>query len=179
MSHALCRVCFLVSICLITRSAYPEAHKAVKEAPVISALDPSLAPVLRGYSDWTVVSVSQTDDLLGVILANPTMIAAYRASAGRATTYPIGSAVAKIHWKMKKSSEAPTVTLVPDVLADIDFMIKFPTEFSDTGGWGYYQVNHNAAANSFSPEASGHACGFGCHSIAAKKDFIFTTYQQR
>src|SRR6266853_3184828 len=33
----------------------------------------------RGYEDWQVVAVSQTDDLLKVMVANPTMIDAYRA----------------------------------------------------------------------------------------------------
>ena len=33
----------------------------------------------RGYEDWKVVAVSQTEDLLKVMVANPTMIEAYRA----------------------------------------------------------------------------------------------------
>ena len=33
----------------------------------------------RGYENWQVVSVSQTADLLKVMVANPTMIDAYRA----------------------------------------------------------------------------------------------------
>src|SRR5580704_1568741 len=31
----------------------------------------------RGYEDWQVVSVSQTDELLKAMVANPVMIAAY------------------------------------------------------------------------------------------------------
>src|SRR4051812_17439195 len=31
----------------------------------------------RGYEDWPTVAVSQTDDLIEVILANPVMIEAY------------------------------------------------------------------------------------------------------
>jgi hypothetical protein len=33
----------------------------------------------RGYENWQVVSVAQTDEVLKVIVANPTMINAYRA----------------------------------------------------------------------------------------------------
>jgi hypothetical protein len=32
----------------------------------------------RGYEDWQVVSIAQTDEVLKVIVANPAMIAAYR-----------------------------------------------------------------------------------------------------
>ncbi|HEX3064150.1 MAG TPA: hypothetical protein VHQ39_01660, partial [Dongiaceae bacterium] len=32
----------------------------------------------KGYEDWTVVSVAQTNEVLKVIVANPAMIAAYR-----------------------------------------------------------------------------------------------------
>src|SRR5262249_36617260 len=32
----------------------------------------------KGYEDWQVVSVAQTDEVLKVIVANPTMIKAYR-----------------------------------------------------------------------------------------------------
>ena len=32
----------------------------------------------KGYEDWQIVAVSQTDDLLKAMVANPTMIAAYK-----------------------------------------------------------------------------------------------------
>ena len=34
----------------------------------------------RGYEDWQVVSVSQTDELLKAMVANPVMIDAYKAA---------------------------------------------------------------------------------------------------
>jgi hypothetical protein len=34
----------------------------------------------RGYEDWQAVSISQTEDAIAVILANPVMIDAYRSS---------------------------------------------------------------------------------------------------
>ena len=46
----------------------------------------------RGYEDWQVVSVSQTEDLLKVMVANPVMIDAYKAAlpatASRSPTAP-------------------------------------------------------------------------------------------
>ncbi len=61
----------------------------------------------RGYEDWKVVAVSQTEDLLKVMVANPTMIDAYRAGVpGNGKSFPDGSKIAKIEWKPKKNAEA-------------------------------------------------------------------------
>ena len=65
----------------------------------------------RGYEDWQTVAVSQTEDALAAILANPVMIDAYRAGVpGNGKPFPDGSKIAKIHWKPKKSTEAPAPT---------------------------------------------------------------------
>src|SRR5262245_14601769 len=46
----------------------------------------------KGYEDWQVVAVSQTDALLKVMVANPTMIAAYKAGIpGNGKPFPDGS----------------------------------------------------------------------------------------
>ena len=43
----------------------------------------------RGYEDWQVVSVAQTDEVLKVIVANPTMIDAYRSGVpGNGKPFP-------------------------------------------------------------------------------------------
>jgi hypothetical protein len=92
----------------------------------------------KGYEDWATVAVSQSGDTIEVILANPAMIAAYRASApDNAKAFPDGSKMAKIHWNAKKSAEAPAPTTVPDALHDIDFMLRDSKRFADTGNWGY------------------------------------------
>ena len=70
--------------------------------------------------DWQVVAVSQTDELLKVMVANPTMIDAYRAGVpGNGKPFPDGSKIAKIEWKPKKSTEAPFFVSVPDTLQDV------------------------------------------------------------
>jgi hypothetical protein len=62
----------------------------------------------RGYEDWAVVSPARTDEVLKVIVANPTMIEAYKAGVpGNGQPFPDGSKIAKLQWKPKKSTEAP------------------------------------------------------------------------
>ena len=49
----------------------------------------------RGYEKWEVVAVSQPEDVLKVILANPVMIDAYRAGVpGNGKPFPDGSKMA-------------------------------------------------------------------------------------
>ena len=72
----------------------------------------------RGYEGWEVVSVAQTEERLKVIVANPTMIEAYKAGIpGNGKKFPDGSKIAKIQWKPKKSTEAPFSVNVPDTYA--------------------------------------------------------------
>jgi hypothetical protein len=134
----------------------------------------------RGFEDWPTVAVSQAGDLIEVIVANPVMIKAYRAGVpGNGKPFPDGSKMAKIHWKAKKSAEAPDPTTVPDTLHDIDFMVRDSKRFSNTGAWGYAQFNYDAASDTFTPEGSGADCGYACHTIVKAKDYVFTAYGKR
>jgi len=134
----------------------------------------------RGYEDWQTIGVSQTDDTIEVILGNPAMIEAYRGgSPGNGKPFPDGAKMAKIHWTIKKSAEAPAPTTVPDALHDIDFMVRDSKRFPDTGNWGYAQFNYEAASDSFKPEGTGSDCGYACHTIVQAKDYVFTAYPKR
>jgi hypothetical protein len=82
----------------------------------------------RGYEDWQSVAVSQTEDAIAVILANPVMI--------DGKPFPDGSKIAKIHWNPKKSAEAPAPTTVPGTLQNVDFIERDSKRFADSGGWG-------------------------------------------
>src|SRR3974377_2351234 len=63
----------------------------------------------KGYEDWAVASSARTDEVLKVIVANPTMIEAYKAGVpGNGQPFPDGSKIAKLQWKPKKSTEAPS-----------------------------------------------------------------------
>ena len=134
----------------------------------------------RGYEDWQLVAISQTEDAMAAILANPATIDAYRAGVpGNGKPFPDGAKIAKIHWKPKKSAEAPAPTTVPDSLHDVDFMEKDSKKFSDSGGWGYAQFNYDAASDTFTPLGDGAKCGAACHTIVATKDYVFTAYPRR
>lgn len=134
----------------------------------------------RGYEGWQVVSVAQTDEVLKVIVANPTMIDAYQAGIpGNGKPFPDGSKIAKLQWSPKKSTEAPFVVNVPDTFKNVFLIEKDSKRFPDSSGWGYALFNYDAASDAFSPDGSGASCGYACHTIVAAKDYIFHPYQQR
>jgi hypothetical protein len=97
----------------------------------------------RGYEDWQTVAVSKTDHAFALILANPTMIDAYRAGVpDNGKPFPDGSKMAKIHWKPTKSAEAPDpTTAVPGTLENVHFMERDSKRFADSGGWGWAAFN--------------------------------------
>lgn len=134
----------------------------------------------RGYENWEVVSVSLAEDVMAVILANPTMIEAYKSGIpGNGQPFPDGSKTAKIHWKLKNSTDAPAPTSVPDVLHDVDFMVRDSKRFASTNNWGYAQFNYDTKSDAFAPEGTGADCGAACHTIVAAKDYVFTAYQKK
>src|SRR5271157_6649923 len=72
----------------------------------------------RGYEDWADVSSARTTEILKVIVANPTMINAYKAGVpGNGQPFPEGSMIVKLQWKLKQSTEAPFAVEVPDVFS--------------------------------------------------------------
>jgi len=135
----------------------------------------------KGYENWQVVSVSQTEQLLKVMVANPTMIDAYRAGVpGNGGSFPDGSKIAKIEWKPKKNTEAPFFVRIPDTLQDVFFIEKNSKKFPDTKGWAYAAFDYDSASHTFKPDPTGVvSCGFACHSGVAAKDYIFTAYGVR
>jgi hypothetical protein len=135
----------------------------------------------RGYENWQVVAVSQTEDLLKVMVANTTMIDAYRAGVpGNGKPFPEGSKIAKIEWKPKKSTEAPFSVRIPDTLQDVFLIEKDSKKFPATKGWAYAVFDYNPASDTFKPDPTGVVnCGFACHTRVAAKDYIFTGYPSR
>jgi len=99
---------------------------------------------------------------------------------------PDGAKMAKIHWLPKKS-ENPGNPLVPDKLVNIDFMAKDAKRFADSGGWGYGVFAYDAATDTYRvgntqdtpPQSNDAKCGFGCHTIAKARDYVFTEYARR
>jgi hypothetical protein len=135
----------------------------------------------RGYEDWSVVSSARTDEILKVIVANPKMINAFKAGVPvNGQTFPDGSRIAKLQWKLKKSTEAPFVVEVPDVYSQAFVMEKDSKRFSKSGGWGYAVFNYDAASDKFAADPKSLSdCGFACHTPVKAKDYIFHPYQKR
>ena len=109
----------------------------------------------RGYEDWAVVSSARTDEVLKVIVANPTMIEAYQAGVpGNGEPFPDGSKIAKLQWKPKKSTEAPFDVDVPDVFTQAFVIEKDSKRFPNSGGWGYASALDVQAADDRIVDAS-------------------------
>jgi hypothetical protein len=141
----------------------------------------------KGYEGWQTVSLSHSEKLIAVIVANPVMINAYQSGIpGNGKPFPDGAKMAKIHWNPKKMEAFPATT-VPGSLHDVDFMVKDSKRFADGGGWGYAAFKYDAASDSFTPfttadmppQANDAKCGIACHTIAKTRDYVFTEYGKR
>src|SRR5262245_22221908 len=134
----------------------------------------------RGYEDWAVVSSARTDEVLKVIVANPTMIKAYKAGVpGNGQPFPEGSKIAKLQWSFKKSTEAPFVVDVPAAPTQAFLIEKDSKRFPKTGGWGYALFNHDTATGKMTVDEAKADCGHQCHVAVKSKDYIFHPYQTR
>jgi hypothetical protein len=141
----------------------------------------------RGYEDWAVVAVHNTEDLLKVVVGNPVAIGAFRAGIpGNGRPFPDGAKMAKVEWKPKKSPDFHDVT-VPGAVYDVDFMVKDARRFPDSGGWGYAVFRYDPASDMYEPATRTHRppqgndarCGAACHTSVKGKDYVFTEYAQR
>lgn len=141
----------------------------------------------RGYEGWHALSMSRSDKAVAITLGNPVMVEAYRAGfPANGQPVPDGAKMAKIHWT-PKANEFFKETTVAGNLLDVGFMIKDNKRFADSGGWGYALFDYDAASDSFKPRTTAGSppqgndarCGFACHSLAKKTDYVFTEYGKR
>ena len=134
----------------------------------------------RGYENWEDVAASQTENGIKVIVANSTMMAAYRDGLpADGKLFPDGSKVAKIEWTSKRNAASPYSVMVPDTLKSVSFIEKDIKRFPDTHGWAYAQFGYDAASDTFTPHGNDAKCGYECQSTVAAKDYIFTAYPKR
>ena len=142
----------------------------------------------RGYEDWAVISVGHTDDLVKVIVGNPLVIDAFRSGIpGNGRPFPDGSKMAKLEWRPVTKADAPYPFKMPGQNYDLDFMVKDAKRFADGDGWGYAVFVYDAKTDAYVPGTPAHKppqandakCGVACHTIARKKDFVFTDYAKR
>ena len=96
----------------------------------------------KGYENWQNVAVSQTENGIKMIAANPAMINAYRSGIpGNGKPFPEGSKIAKIEWTSKKSTESPYFVMVPDTLKSVSFIEKDTKRFPGLGRLGIRSVS--------------------------------------
>ena len=162
-------------VVLVATALYAQDKYSLKSPSGIAFSD------FKGYEDWAVVSSTRTDERLKVIVANPTMIKAYKAGLpGNGQPFPDGSMIAKLQWKPKKSTEAPFVVDVPDVFMEAFVIEKDSKRFPKSAGWGYAVFNYDAASDKFTADPKSLSdCGHACHTVVKAKDFIFHPYQKR
>ncbi len=136
----------------------------------------------RGYEDWSVVSSARTDEVLKVIVANPTMINAYKAGIpGNGQPFPEGSRIVKLQWKPKKSAEAQFPVDVPDVFTQAFVMEKDSKRFPKSGGWGYAVFNYDASLDKFAadPKSLSDCGNVWGGSVGLRPSRPFHPYQKR
>jgi len=134
----------------------------------------------QGYNEWQTVAVSETEDSLKAILANATMIAAYKEGIPEnGKPFPEGSKTVKIEWAKKKNSVSPYFVEVPDTLKSLAFIEKDSKRFPNTHGWAYAKFDYDTASKTLKPSVTGSECGYACHSTVASRDYIFTAYPPR
>jgi hypothetical protein len=142
----------------------------------------------KGYEDWPVIAISENGGKIAVIMGNSVMIDAFKEGVpGNGKPFPDGARMAKVHWIPKKQEAYPGQPMVPGTQHDVDFMVKDSRRFADSGGWGYAEFEYDAASDAFRPgtsddqppQANDAKCGFACHTIVQKRDYVFTEYGHR
>jgi hypothetical protein len=142
----------------------------------------------KGYEGWQTISVSHNGEKLAVILGNAAMINAFKSGIpGNGKPFPDGAKMAKIHWTPKVVTAYPGQPLAPSTLHDVDFMAKDSKRFADSRGWGYAAFEYENASNTFRPgnttdqppQSNDAKCGFACHTIVTKQDYVFTQFAKR
>jgi Cytochrome P460 len=164
-----------IATTMLAAAAYAQDKYSLKSPGGIAFSD------FKGYEDWAVISSARTDDILKVIVGNPTIIKAFKDGIpGNGKPFPDGSKIAKLQWKHMKSKEAPFVVEVPDAFSQNFLMEKDSKRFPNSNGWGYAVFNYDPKADKFTPDADSPAdCGNACHTVVKAKDYVFHPYQKR
>jgi hypothetical protein len=109
------------------------------------------------------VSSARTDEVLKVIVTNPSMIEAFKNGVPKnGALFPDGSRIVKLQWKPKKSTAALFAVDVPDA---------FTQAF--VGGWDYAPFNYDTVSDTIKADPSPLDCGFACDTAVKAKDYIF------
>lgn len=175
---------FRLGVCFVILSVFGVLCLAEQDRFQLKGMNGVAFSEFRGYETWQDVAVSQTDEGIKAILANPVMIKAYRAGVpGNGGLFPEGSVTVKIEWSKKKNPVSPYSVMIPDTLKSVSFILKDSKRFPDTSGWGYAQFLYDAASDTFKPYGSDPSFGktvcYACHTRVKTSDYIFTAYPKR
>ena len=166
-------------VTLIVGVAFAEQDRYSLKAP-----DGIAFSEFRGYDQWQDVAVSATETGIKAILANPTMIGAYKEGIpDNGRPFPDGSVIVKIEWNKAKNPVSPYSVDVPTTLKSVSFIEKNSKRFPDTSGWGYAQILYDPSSRTFKPYGDDSSFGknicYKCHTRVQAKDYIFTNYPFR
>ena len=139
---------------------------------------------IKGYQDWPVVATHYRKDKneLRLIIGNDIAVKAYRKGIPlNGQKFPDGSILVKIGYSLKETPEFK-VSLEPDTIQRVEFMIKDSGRFKDTEGWGFARFVYDAKTNKYKvwgKSAKDYWQCFACHKLVKKKDYVFTDYVRR
>ena len=92
-----------------------------------------------GYEDWAVVSSARTDEVLKVIVANPTMIEAYKAGVRQRPAFPGWLQDREAPMEVEEEHGGPSLLDVPDVFTQA-FVIEKDSVISEKRWMGIRAV---------------------------------------
>jgi hypothetical protein len=164
-----------IALTLLAQQEKPQQDRYTLKVP-----DGLAFSEFKGYDGWQTVAVSGTETSIKAILANPTMIKAYKEGVPEnGKPFPEGSKTVKIEWLKTTNSESPYFVEIPDTLKSVSFIEKDSKRFPKTHGWAFAQFKYDTGSKTFKPAGTGPECGYTCHSKVASKDYIFTAYPPR
>lgn len=133
-----------------------------------------------GFESWRLISshVRVDKNEMHYIWGNDAAMRAIRAAGKGEPVFEAGSIFVKMGYLMRKNP-AFMDSIEPTGLQRIEYMIKDPRRFSDTGGWGYARFPYDGASGRFSvygtsPDIT-REC-YSCHLRVEKSDFVFTKH---
>jgi hypothetical protein len=166
-------------------AAFEGVATAAQDRFTLKALSGISFSEIRGYEDWPAVSITQTEEGNKLIVANPTMIEAFKSGTpGNGKSFPDGSKTVKMTWLMKSNAAAPFASLMPDTLLTVELAEKDSARFLESDGWGYAQFMYDPMTDTFTekgalPARAVNGTCHACHTIAKARDFIFMPYSKR
>jgi Cytochrome P460 len=129
-----------------------------------------------GHRDWRLISVAHEEGSLNDIRAILGNDVAIKASREGTLPYPDGAIIARLAWNYEPLAESSKAfgrlqSFVAGTPTNLQFMVKDPSKYASTGGWGFAQFDGGKPA----AEATQKSC-FSCHETVKSRDFVFNRY---